>query len=283
MSSFWHSVPGATLGHWLADVSTRSTAAGTAIYGPLVLGFIYDNLVLGIYCSFVWRCPAVVLEHLYRIMIKGAAQRRDSNKPGTDAQVRILDIGVATGYYMAKTKLPENTLVTLFDLNPNCLEYASTRCRQAHGDLDNLDVETVCGDFLAAKSDPSSIHCLLNPESRENKRYDVIFTSFLLHCLPGPPERKAEALAELSHLVEPASGVLCGATILRKDSREACHSLVGRFILFWHNLLGWFDNGSDDTKVFIEALEEAFETVSYQVIGAVLLFEARCPRRMGKT
>lgn len=282
MSSFWHSVLGATLSHWLADVSTRSTAAGTAIYGPLVLGFIYDSLVLGLYCSFVWRCPAVVLEHFYRIMINGAAQRRESNKPGTETRVRILDIGVATGYYMAKTKLPENTLVTLFDLNPNCLEYASTRCRQAHAELDNLDVETVCGDFLAAKSDPSSIHCLLDPESRGKQKYDVIFASLLLHCLPGPPERKANALAKLSHLVEPASGVLCGATILGKDSREACHSLIGGFVLFWHNLLGWFDNGSDDTEVFVQALENAFETVSCQVIGAVLLFEARCPRRMGK-
>lgn len=124
-------------------------------------------------------------------MIEGAAQRRESNKPGTKAQVRILDIGVATGYYMAKTKLPENTLVTLFDLNPNSLEYASTRCRQAHVDMVDLDVETVRGDFLAVRSTPTSIHYLLNPDRRGNKKYDVIFTSFLLHCLPGPPERKA--------------------------------------------------------------------------------------------
>lgn len=282
MSSFWHCVPGAIFGNWSPGGSTRSTAAGAAIYGPLVLGFIYDNLVLGLYCNFVWKCPAIVLEQLYQIMIKGAAQRRESKKPGTEAQVRILDIGVATGYYMARTKLPENTLVTLFDLNPNCLEYASTRCRQAHDDVINLDVETVCGDFLTAASDPSSIHCLLNSESRRNKKYDVIFMSFLLHCLPGPAERKAKTLAELSHLVEPASGVLCGATILGKDSREACHSLFGRFILFWHNLLGWFDNKDDDTKVFVEALEGAFEMVTFQVIGAVLLFEARRPRRTDK-
>lgn len=278
MSAFWHSMLGATLGHRLADVSTRSTAAGAAIYGPLVLGFLYDNLVLGLYCNFVWKCPAIVLEHLYRIMINGAAQRRESKKPGTEARVRILDIGVATGYYMANAKLPENTLVTLFDLNPNCLEYASTWCRQAHGDVVNLDVETVCGDFLAARSDPSSIHCILDPERRGYKKYDVVFTSFLLHCLPGPPERKAKTLAELSHLVEPASGVLCGATILGKNSRGASHSLVGRFILFWHNLLGWFDNDNDDTEVFVEALEKTFGTVSCQVIGAVLFFEARCPR-----
>ena len=275
-------MPGATIGHWLADVSTRSTAAGTAIYGPLVLSFVYDNLVLGLYCSFVWRCPAVVLEHFYRIMINGAAQRRESKKRGSEAQVRILDIGVATGYYTANTKLPSNTLVTLFDLNPNCLEFASTRCREAHADVVDLDVETVCGDFLAANSNPSCIHFKLDPESRGGKKYDVIFMSFLLHCLAGPPERKAEALAELSHLVEPASGVLCGATILGKHSREACHSLVGQSILFWHNLMGWFDNEKDDLEVFVRALKEAFETVSFQVIGAVLLFEARCPRRLGK-
>ncbi|KAH8778790.1 hypothetical protein F5883DRAFT_710647 [Diaporthe sp. PMI_573] len=208
------------MGHWLADASTRSTAAGTAIYEPLVLGFIYDNLVLKLYCSFVWRCPAVVLEHLYRIMINGAKQRRESKKRGTQAQVRILDIGVATGYFMAKTELPENTWVTLFDLNPNCLEYASTRCRQAHVDVVNLDVEAVRGDFLASRSDSSSIHNLLDPARPDGKKYDIIFTNFLLHCLPGPPKRKAKALAELSHLVEPSSGVLCAATFryAQKDS-----------------------------------------------------------------
>lgn len=215
-------------------------------------------------------------------MINGARQRRESKKHGTQAQVRILDIGVATGYFMAKTKLPENTLVTLFDLNPNCLDHASARCRQVHGDVVNLDVEAVRGDFLAPSSDPSSINYVLDPERREGKKYDIIFTNFLLHCLPGPPQRKAKALAELSHMVEPASGVLCGTTILGRHSRKASHSWFGRSILFWHNLLGWFDNEMDDTMDFVRALEAAFETVSYQVIGAVLLFEARSPLHKDK-
>ncbi|KAI3392477.1 hypothetical protein diail_5669 [Diaporthe ilicicola] len=282
MPSFWRSVLAATPGHWLQDVSTRSTTPGTAIYGPIVLGLIYDRLVLGIYCSFVWRCPAIVLEHLYRIMVNGAVRRRETKKGGNEAQVRILDIGVATGHFMAKTKLPGNTSVTLFDINPNCLEFSSTRCRLAHSEVINLDVKTVCGDFLAPGSDPSSIHRRLSAENEGGGKYDVVFTSFLLHCLPGPPDRKAKALASLSQLVEPTFGILCGATILGKDSKEAGHSLVSRFVLFWHNLLGWFDNGRDDTEVFVQALEEAFETVSSQVIGTVLLFEARCPRRMCK-
>ncbi|KAK2607293.1 hypothetical protein N8I77_005978 [Diaporthe amygdali] len=282
MSSFWRSVPGAAVGYWLADVGTRSTAAGAAIYGPLVLGFVYDSLVLGLYCSFVWKCPAIVLEHLYRIMINGAARRRESKKRGTEAQVRILDIGVGTGYYMAKTKLPESTSVTLFDLNTDCLEVASTRCRKAHSEVLNLDIETVCGDFLASDSDPSSIQCMLGPRKQGNKHYDVVFTTFLLHCLPGPPDRKAKALASLSRLVEPTSGVLCGATILGKGSREVCHSLVGRFVLFWHNLLGWFDNESDDTEVFVQALEEAFEIVSCQVIAKTFRYAQRDSYRRHK-
>lgn len=276
-SSSFHSVLEATIGLWSADASTRPTAAGTVIYSPPVLGFIYDNLVLGIYCSFVWRCPTIVMEHLYRIMIAGAAQRREAKKEGTRPQIRILDIGVATGYFMSKTKIPDNTLVTLFDLNPDCLEYASTRCRQAHSDVVNLDVEAVHGDFLALRSDPSSIHNVLDPARRHEKKYDMIFTNFLLHCLPGPPARKVRALSDLSHLVEPVSGVLCGTTILGSHSREANHSWLGRSILFLHNLLGWFDNEKDDTMDFIRALEGAFETVSCQVIGAVLFFEARYP------
>lgn len=45
-------------------------------------------------------------------------------------------------------------------------------------------------------------------------------------------------------------------------------------------MLGWFGNGGDDTEVFVQALEEASETVSFQVIGAVILFEARYPRQL---
>lgn len=62
-------------------------------------------------------------------MITGAVQRRDFKKPETEGQVRILDNGVATGYFIAKAKLPVSSLFTLFGLSPNCLEYASARCK----------------------------------------------------------------------------------------------------------------------------------------------------------
>lgn len=268
-------------GYCHADVSNRNTKAGAAVYSHFILNYFYDFLVLGVYCSVVWRCPAIVIEKLYQMMVRGAAQRKSTSafeQPGTD-NVSILDIGVGTGYFMAKTELPSNTSLTLFDLNPNCLEAASTRCQNDHSDVANFTLNTVCGDFLAPTSEPSSIHNLLEPHKERNTRFDVIFTSLLLHCLPGPPGDKAKALASLASLTKD-TGVLCGTTILGNRSKEIQHSWLGCCLLFWHNSMGWFDNESDSTEAFVHALEETFDNVSWQVIGTVLLFEARSPKRI---
>ncbi|KUI67209.1 Putative uncharacterized protein YbcY [Cytospora mali] len=281
MSLFWTLVPGGIRGQCLADVSDRSTKAGAAVYGPIILHYLYNFLVLGIYCSLIWRCPAIVIEQLHQMLVRGAAQRKSTPAPGhaePDA-VRVLDIGVGTGYFMSKLELPSNASLTLFDLNPNCLTTASTRCREAHSGVAKIAVNTVRGDFLAPNTDPLSIYSLLDPNKNSNSRYDVIFTSLLLHCLPGPPHRKAKALASLASLTED-TGILCGATILGANSKDAQHSWIGHLLLFWHNAMGWFDNDLDDREVFVQALEETFENVSWQVIGTVLLFEARFPKRL---
>ncbi|KAJ4422996.1 hypothetical protein N0V82_002390 [Gnomoniopsis sp. IMI 355080] len=260
------SLPGAFLTHWYASwnssSTTKPTTAGAAIYSPLFLNAVYDRLVLGFYCTHVWRCPSYVIQALCSTLVSQAATKTP----------RILDIGVGTGYFLANIPssfiLPGTTF-TLVDLNPACLETASARCRTSHGD--EVKVNTVRGDFLAPPDDAASVHSLL----KDDGRFDVVLTNMLLHCVPGPPARKAAALAGLAAKVERVDGVLAGVTILGDGVQ---HNLLGRFIMFWHNALGMFDNQADGAKVFVEALQNTFESVVWRVEGTVLIFEARRPK-----
>lgn len=273
----------ASIAHQLARTDKRPTTAGAAVYNPLFLSLVYDKLVLGLYCTYVWRCSANILQNLYNTLL-GELQKSTTDPASSDGSDtptvgrRILDVGVGTGYFLASTPLPENTSVTLFDLNPACLEAASLRCKQSHVGLPGLKVKTVCGDFLSPADDPNSIHQKLLDFQQQPDRFDIILTSMLLHCVPGPPQRKATALASLAKLVEPRSGVLAGATILGDRAEGVQHNLLGRFILFWHNALGMFDNRGDDVLAFIGALRNEFHDVKWEIVGTILIFQARQPK-----
>ncbi|KAJ7673556.1 hypothetical protein B0H17DRAFT_1208373 [Mycena rosella] len=154
------------------------------------------------------------------------------------------------------------SLLTLVDLNPSCLDAASARVRKAHL---HLNCTTVHADFLAPDS--------LSPSSLGT--FDAISAMLLLHCLPGPPSRKAVALVRLRHILRKENGVLFGATILGQGIR---HNLFGRFLMWLFNRRGIFDNREDHAKSFVEPLEEAFDEVKWRIVGAMLLFEARGPR-----
>lgn len=273
----------ASIAHQLARTDKRPTTAGAAVYNPLFLSLVYDKLVLGLYCTYVWRCPANILQNLYNTLVgelqsstAASASSGDSDTPTVSK--KILDVGVGTGYFLASTPLPESTSVTLFDLNPACLKAASLRCKQSHAGLPGLEVRTVSGDFLSPADDPNSIHQKLLDCQQKPDRFDIILTSMLLHCVPGPPQRKATALASLARLVEPQSGVLAGATILGDRADGVRHNLLGRFIMFWHNALGMFDNRGDDVVTFIGALRNEFHDVKWEIVGTILIFQARQPK-----
>lgn len=273
----------ASIAHQLARDDKRPTTAGAAVYSPLFLNLVYDRLVLGLYCTYVWRCSSIILQNLYNTLVgdsKNSAKGYVS-PVGSDGQAlgkRILDVGVGTGYFLASTTLPENSSVTLFDLNPACLEAASLRCKHSHAGLPGLEVRTVCGDFLAPADDSNSIHQKLVDSRHQPESFDIIMTSMLLHCVPGPPQRKATALASLARLVEPQSGVLAGATILGDRENGVKHNLLGRFIMFWHNALGMFDNRGDDVLTFVGALRDQFHDVKWEIVGTILIFQARLPK-----
>jgi ubiquinone/menaquinone biosynthesis C-methylase UbiE len=126
---------------------------GQADYSRPVLR-LYDPLVLGPIARYVWRCPADRLTDLYRRHVGD----------------RHLDVGPGTGYFLARSDLQTGSQVTLLDPNANVLRYASAR-------LGHLDVTPIEAD--ACKPLPV------------DGSFDSAALNLVIHCLPGPFERKA--------------------------------------------------------------------------------------------
>ncbi|KAI3547146.1 methyltransferase domain-containing protein [Colletotrichum filicis] len=56
------------------------------------------------------------------------------------------------------------------------------------------------------------------------------------------------------------------------------HNAFGRFLMFWHNLLGVFHNNKDYAADIVEPLKAGFKYVDWEMVGTTLLFEAKAPR-----
>jgi len=248
-------------------MASHDTAAGVAAYSPIFLRAIYDNVVLGLYCSYVWRCPSARLQRFYDDTITSTGKQVQESNNGSEP-VRLLDIGVGTGYFLEQAPIPAGAEVSLVDLNDNCLETAAARVTKSHP---SVLVRTVHADFLDSDMESS---VAISPKRLNEAKFDVISCFLLLHCLPGPPKRKAEAVVRLRRHLN-TNGVIIGSTVLGKGVQ---HNLPGKVIMWWHNRAGIFDNYSDDPQSLIGPLEEAFETVRWEVVGATLLFEARNPK-----
>lgn len=244
------------------------TAKGARAYTPLSLK-IYNVGVFGIVSPHGWRCPASLLVAFFNRNILQATQRDTSNTATLEPK-RVLDIGVGTGYFPVRAPLTSDTELVLVDLNTDCLDDAKASIERAHPDVGGRAVKVV-GDFLAHGDE----HLSLYAEGRlPPGGFDAISLMFLLHCLPGPPSRKAEALVRTKVLLRPG-GVLFGATILAKNVRP---NLLARFVLWMNNYLGIFDNYEDSASSFAGPLQEAFHDVRFEVVGCMLLFEARNPK-----
>ena len=137
---------------------------------------VYDRVVLGIVAMAVWRCPTSRLVAGYRRHIHD----------------RHLDVGPGTGYFLARSGLPPGSRVTILDPNPNVLEHAARR-------LQHLDLTVVEADVLK----PLPV----------DGPFDSAALHLVIHCLPGPLARKADAVANVAAILEP-TGVLFGATVL---------------------------------------------------------------------
>ena len=210
--------------------------AGQRDYNRLLLG-AYDPLVLGPIARFVWRCPTSRLLERYRAHIRA----------------RHLDVGPGTGYFLDPSGLPDGSPVTILDPNPTVLGHVSRR-------LGRFDITAVEADVL--KPLPVS-----GP-------FDSAALHLVIHCLPGPLERKAGAVANVAAVLAPA-GVLFGASVLGATGR---HNWAARRMLAAFNRQGGFDNLADTEDGLGEILAASFEHVELEAVGSIAIFAATGPR-----
>jgi SAM-dependent methyltransferase len=203
--------------------------------GPLLK--LYDPLVLGPIARFVWRCPATVLLERYRRNV------RDNH----------LDVGPGTGYFLDRSGLPPGSRMTILDPNPNVLRHVSRRLSRF--DLTALEADVLKPLPTAGPFDSAALH-------------------LVIHCLPGPLQRKAIAVANVATVLAP-TGVLFGASVL---GRSGDHNPVARGFLTVFNRQGGFDNLDDTEDGLREILGASFEEVELETIGSAAVFVARTPR-----
>ena len=197
---------------------------------------LYDPLVLGPIARFVWRYPTSEHVRLYREHIRP----------------NHLDVGPGTGYFLEHAGLPHRSRVTILDPNENVLRHAAGR-------LPDLDVTAVQADVLKPLPVPGP--------------FDSAALSLVLHCLPGPMDRKALAIANVARVLAP-DGVLFGASVLGTSGR---HTRLGRAFLWAFNKRGAFGNLDDTEAGLSEILERSFRNVKVESVGGIAVFVARDP------
>jgi SAM-dependent methyltransferase len=210
--------------------------AGQELYTERFLR-IYDPVVLGFNCNVVWRCPTSRMVEQYS---------RHLGK-------RHLDVGPGTGYFLQHARVPGDFSLTLLDPNPDVLAHAGRR-------LAGLRPRTVQADVL--KSLPLS------------ERFDSAALNYVIHCLPGPMARKAQAIENIAAVLEP-NGVLFGATVLGSAAK---HTWLSRPMLWYCNRNGIFDNYADTLEGLRETLSATFAQVDITMAGTTAIFSATSKR-----
>ena len=208
---------------------------GQADYSRLLLN-LYDPIVIGVVSKVVWRFPAHPLVDQYRALIRE----------------RHLDIGPGTGYLLDHSGLPDGSHVTIVDPNRNVLRHVSKRLRR-------LDITAVEADVLK----PLPV----------DGPFDSAALSLVLHCLPGPLNRKATAVANVARVLSP-EGVLFGASVLGRTGR---HTRLARGVLRAFNRRGAFDNLEDSEEGLHQILAASFGRVEMETIGSIAVFSASAP------
>ncbi|MEX2580855.1 MAG: class I SAM-dependent methyltransferase [Verrucomicrobiales bacterium] len=221
-----------------------------AVYTKRRLDF-YDWWVLGLSNPRIWKCPTEKLEDLYR-------EHLSANH---------LEVGAGTGYFLEKT-LPE-----LDAVRPESVRPESVRPESAQPRVALLDINRACLEKASARISghrPETYeHNVLEPFERSVEKFDSIAVNYLLHCLPGRIETKAEKVFDnlAPHLED--GGVVFGATLLGKDIQRP---LLARCVMRFYNRRGIFSNSKDTLGAVMEVLAARFKTFEVEVVGCVVLF-----------
>ena len=211
---------------------------GSKVYTKRSLAF-YDWWVLNVSNRVMWNCPTDYLESHYRQHIS------DSH----------LDDGIGTGYFLEKC-LPEGEpKAAILDVNGACLEYSAKRLEHYRPEIyeENLFESFELYDV----------------------KYDSIALNYVLHCLPGVLEEKAEVVFNnlIPHLAE--GGVIFGSSILGTDVER---NWPARIAMSLYNKRGIFSNREDSLGSMMEALSSCFKTFNVEVHGCVVLFWGKNPK-----
>ena len=208
---------------------------GQSDYSPALLR-LYDPLVLGPIARFVWRFPLEKFGGFYPEHISP----------------NHLDVGPGTGYFLEHAGLPDGTRVTILDPNTNVLRYVKGRLRR-------LDVTAVEADVLKPFPIPGP--------------FESVGLSMVLHCLPGPMERKVLAIQNIARVMAPG-GVLFGASVL---GTSAPHTRLGRVFLWAFNRRGAFSNLDDTEAGLHHILGGSFRDIELRTVGGIAVFVATNP------
>jgi hypothetical protein len=211
---------------------------GVDVYG-WTARHMYDTLVLGVSNRLAWGCPSSRILSLYRELVTG----------------NHLEVGVGTGYFLDRVEFPSRApRLGLLDANAGCLTHAAGR-------LARFSPQTYEANLLA-------------PIQLPVRPFESIGINYVLHCLPGPMERKAVAFDHLLPLLTPG-GVMFGATLLRKMPRLGIQT---RAMMDLYNGMGIFGNSEDSLEELRASLESRFVDVHVETKGAAALFRAHAPR-----
>ena len=206
-------------------------AAGQAVYTPGMLS-IYDIGVLSISNSYIWKCPLSKIAHY-----------------NANVSANHLDVGVGTGYFPDRCKFPSNQpRVALMDMNPNTLEFASSR-------IGRYKPETYEQNIL------DNIDSAIEP-------FDSVGINYLFHCVPGAITEKAVVLDNLGAVMNPGCCIF-GSTILQGGVPR---SWTAKKLMAFYNKKGIFSNTEDDLEGLESALSQRFVDISLEVVGCVALF-----------
>ena len=205
---------------------------GQSGYNPFMLA-IYDPWVIGFMSRAVWHVPIPPVVERYR----------------RNLGHRHLDVGPGTGYLIEKAAPPADIDLTLLDPNPHVLHRVSRRLAAFH---------------------PTTVEADVMKPLPIGGPFDTAALSFVLHCLRGPIENKANAIKNIAAVVA-HSGVLFGGTVLGIEEQ---HSKPARAFLRAFNKQGGFDNLGDTAAGIRQILSESFLEVEMETVGSAALFTA---------
>lgn len=197
---------------------------------------IYDAVTMGFLAHAVWRCPSSLFVNHYDSLVSP----------------NHAEIGVGTGYCLDRSRSHIERLA-LFDLNPNCLDFARKR--------------------LARFQPTAHVRNVLDPVYSGAGPFTSIALGGVLHCLPGSMQDKGRVFDNVKPILARHS-VVFGYTLVSDPGVLSPTAKLVRALL---NSTGVINNYDDTSNGLRRELEQRFDSVVVTRAGAFAFFIAsRC-------